>query len=246
MNDKLPESFWLTNPAALFSTLSFLPTRKMTNPERLNALTRLLLIIVAVMFAIGNEHTLTVLVLGLLLIIVLRSYHQREHFGPHRGQHDPCRTCGQDSSMAYINSKYEETPQNQFTHIMGNPRSYTGAKYTVKPIYVPAPYREVWRHDAKYCSEFSQYPDSYTVSPNPNSGFNQPTNRCHYDDREWVLNTPNNAVPKNLVSAMPAVQSAFMRDSSEFRNAIMGDIVDQFSRWRQHNCVDFKPGRKTF
>ena len=47
-------------------------------------------------------------------------------------------------------------------------------------------------------------------------------------------------------SVMPAIQSAFMRDSTEFRNNIMGEIVDQFARERNHTCVGFKPGRKTF
>lgn len=242
----MSEPFWLNKPSILFSTLTFIPSRSMTESERLNALSRLLIIIVIGMYLLGYDHSLTVLVLGFLLIMILHSNQSREHFQPHRGAHDPCHTCGFDSNMAYINSKYEESPQNQFSHLNDGLRSYTHAHYKVIPPDVPSPYREVWRKEDRFCNEFSRYPKSYSIIPDSREFFNQPENKCHYADREWIDNVPSGRCWQGKESAMPAIQSAFIRDSSTFRNNIMGDYIDQIERTRQHNCVDFKPGRKTF
>lgn len=124
------------------------------------------------------------------------------------------------------------------------------------PPYVPAPYSEVWRKEAKWCNEFSQYPNTYNIIPNKTgseqayryiqNNFSQPQEKCNYDDQAWIDNTTFGMCAPGKESAMPAIQSAFMRDSMEFRNNIMGEIVDQFARQRNYNCVDFKPGRKTF
>lgn len=260
MNDKLYDPFWLNNPRVLFTNLTFIPTQEMTNAERLNALTRLLFIITASMYFMGYDQYFTVLALGVLLIIVLRSSQDSasrplEHFGPHRGNHDPCHTCGFGSQLAYINTKYETSPQNQYTHVNDGLRSYTHAHYKVIPVDTPAPYRDVWRKESSWCNEFSQYPNTFNIIPKVGDTpaayryiqdtFSQPESKCHYEDRDWIDVTPQGGCNRK-VSAMPAIQSAFMRDSMEYRNNIMGDYIDQFSRQRNHMCSDFKPGRKTF
>lgn len=239
------DTFWLNDPKVLFKTLDFIPTQTMTNPERLNALTRLLILITIGMYMMGYDQYFTVLVLGLLLIVILKSS-QKEGFRPRRGNHDPCHTCGFDSNMAYINTKYETSPQNQFSHLNDGLRSYTHAHYKLIPVDTPAPYREVWRKEPRWCNEFSQYPNTYNLIPNDGPGFSQPDNKCHYEDREWIENTPTGRCNTGKQSAMPAIESAFMRDSMEFRNNIMGEYIDQFFLQRNYNCTDFKPGRKTF
>lgn len=254
-DDKISDPFWLSKPSILFQTWDFIPNQNMTNAERLNALTRLLLLITIGMYLLGYDQYLTVLILGIMLIIVLRST-RKEGFSPRRGNHDPCHTCGFNSTLPYINTKYETTPMNQYSHVNDGLRSYTHAKYTVKPVDTPAPYREVWRKEPRWCSEFSQYPSTYNIIPDPvgggpayqyvNQTFSQPSNKCHFEDREWVDNTPTGKCGARKHSVSPAIQSAFMRDSMEFRNNIMGDYIDQFERQRNHLCTDFKPGRKTF
>ena len=203
----------------------------------------------------GYDQYCTVFALGILLIMILRST-QKEHFRPRRGAHDPCHTCGFDSHMAYINSKYETSPIQQYTHVNDGLRSYTHAHYKVIPIDTPAPFREVWRKEPRWCNEFSQYPQTYNIIPNVTGSsaayryiaenFSQPDNKCHFEDREWIENTPTGKCDNRKHSAMPAIQSAFMRDSMEFRNNIMGEYIDQIERGRNHLCTDFKPGRKTW
>lgn len=254
-NNKLYEPFWLDDPCILVKSLNLIPTQKMNNAERLNALTRLLILITLGMWLSGSEHYITVLVVGILLILVMRNT-QKEGFRPRRGNHDPCHTCGFDSRLPYINTKYETSPQNQYSHVNDGLRSYTHAHYKVIPVDTPAPYREVWRKESRWCNEFSQYPNTYNIIPKVggspaayryiSDNFSQPENKCNYADREWIENTPTGMCNPGKVSAMPAIQSAFMRDSMEFRNNILGEYVDKFARERNHICQDFKPGRKTF
>ena len=236
MNDP----FWLNDPAILIRKLDVLPNQQMTNAERLNALTRLLLIVTLILFIAGYDHALTIFVLGIILILVLRTNEpkQKEGFQPHRGNH--IYNCGFDSSMPHINTKYETSPIQQYNHLNYGLRSYTNAKYKLIPIETPAPYREIWQNEPNYYNEFSQYPESYDVDY-------YPTPRQHFASQEYVERTPQfsaNAYARQ--SAMPAVESAFMRDSTEYRNNVMGEIVDFYEKQRQHNCVGYKPGRKTF
>ncbi len=251
------EKFWLNDPKVLFIGTgqgfpAIFPTKDMTVAERLNALTRLLIIIIIVLFFFDYNplDLLVILFLGILLILALKSsYTDVEHFGPHRGGHSACEGCGFDSTQPHINFKYEITPQNQYTHLNTGLRSYANAKYNLIPPYVPAPYNEVWRREPKFCNEFNMNPDPYNiVSPTSLSyrDFVQPQPKCFFEDRMYRDILPSNQCGYGKVSAMPAIQSAFMRDSSEFRNNIMGQYIDTFAKQRQHGCAAFKPGRKTF
>ena len=132
----------------------------------------------------------------------------------------------------------------QFNHHNDSKRSYTNAKYEVTPLDVAQPYREIWRNEPGDCGEFTMIPDPYTVSPIESEDILR--GQCHYITRSSVDHLPESFTSGGLVSARPAVESAFMRDTLEFRNSIMGEHIDRFQRERQHNCTDIKVGRKTF
>jgi len=182
--------------------------------------------------------------LGLLLILLLET--STERFAPHRGN-KACQqsdVCGQNSTMPYISTQYENPVS--FDHTNDGPHSYTHAHYKVIPQYVPAPYSKVWRNEPVFHDEFSRQASNYTISNNePDYNLTHPFAKEHHNDTDWVENTAGSGGCER-VSAFPAVQSAFMRDSLTFRNNIMGDYVDQFEQQREHNCVDFRPGRPTF
>ena len=238
------ERFWLNDPNVLWQNFNIIPTTDMSNAERLNAITRLLILLTIGLYASGYEMYYVVLLLGILLVVVLRSTCPRhENFSPHRGGR-PCRGCQFDSNQSYINSKYEITPMIQFNHDNASKRSYTNAKYEVTPLDVPAPYREIWRSEPEDCGEFTMIPNPYTISPVDDVEI--PRGQCHYITRSYIDHLPISQTQTGLVSARPAVESAFMRDTLEFRNSIMGEHVDRFMRERQHNCTDIKVGRKTF
>lgn len=64
-------SFWVEDPCILFSDMAFFPTADMTKAEKLNALTRLAIVIAIVMYFMKYEYWFTFLVLSVLIIVVL-------------------------------------------------------------------------------------------------------------------------------------------------------------------------------
>lgn len=81
-------TFWLDRPSALVETYDLLPQDNMTDGERLNAMTRVVIIIAAIMFLIQFELWWLFLVVGLIVIIalwqlnkehILRASFQREY-----------------------------------------------------------------------------------------------------------------------------------------------------------------------
>ncbi len=66
-----PEKFWLENLSDLFRQVTILPNAEMTEEERLNAMTRLVIIISIVLLLFGYGSWILFLVLGVVLVIVL-------------------------------------------------------------------------------------------------------------------------------------------------------------------------------
>lgn len=256
MNKPLPkdcDEFWIHKPSVLFNSCVILPDKSMTKNQKLNALTRLLIFVVFILYVSQTEYTeyaVYVLLLGLIILFLMYCQHKKEprkeNFSAHRGQFDPCRTCcGQDSSLPYINYKYEVSPENQYTHENDGLRSYTHAKYQVLPVDTPAPYRQVWRNQQDYYNEYSMYPKSYDISTDYSY---VPRPKEWFDDQITVgpLPCPEEPIQIKKKPGMRPRQGAFIRHSNEFRNNVMGEVVDQFYRERNHACPVFKPGRKTY
>lgn len=63
--------FWLEEPCILITDFVVIPTSSMTKNQKLNALTRLVLIGSAILYAIDYKHWLTFLVASLMIIIFL-------------------------------------------------------------------------------------------------------------------------------------------------------------------------------
>jgi len=253
----MSEKFWIDDINVLLKVGNIIPTVGMSNSEKLNSLTRLLIIISTVLFFMDYDQWCSVLLIGLLLIIILRSTvlsSQSEGFSPHRGgpvsgcgsiNGVPCSTCGQDTQQAKINAKYEVTPLLQFNSDNDSKRSYMNAKYEVTPLDVPAPFREIWRNEPEFTGEFTMVPNPYTISPGTDLT-EIPHSQAHYISRSSVDHLPISQTSGGLVSARPAVESAWFTASTEHRNSIMGEHIDRFARERQHGCTDIKVGRKTF
>ena len=240
------EKFWTHDLKELFK-LEFIPKCEMSNNGKLNALSRLTILIGLISIKFRPEYTLAIFLTGFAIILLIRNSEcKKEGFRPLRGRPDPCNNCGMPSHMSYINVKYETSPQNQYTHTIGDLRSWTTSKYNMKPVETPQPFRQVWRNEPKFCREFSLTPQSYTMVDDEEIA-NRPMKKCFHADRDFIDNLPKVTKCDNRKhNVMPAVQSAFMRDSLEFRNNIMGEYVNIFAKERQHGCAEFKPGRKTF
>lgn len=87
----LSNGFWLEHPSSLFQSFELFPQPEMNDAERLNAMTRMIILIAAIMFVAKFPGWLTFLVIGMIIVIILwyivkgRPYqHQREYIRPPR------------------------------------------------------------------------------------------------------------------------------------------------------------------
>jgi len=77
-----PEPFWLDSPSILLTNLELVPTCDMTKEERLNAITRLLLIVSFILFILVKSSLwLTVLVSGLVVILIIYFFNVKRRQG---------------------------------------------------------------------------------------------------------------------------------------------------------------------
>ena len=97
MNDE--EKFWVDDPCVLVRKLSILPTARMTTNERLNTLTRFVIVVTVVMYYAKYEYWLSFLLLSIISIIVIK-----------------CTTTKSDMNKenftitpTYISPKFEQT-----------------------------------------------------------------------------------------------------------------------------------------
>lgn len=240
--------FWTEDPIVLVKSINVIPNINGENPtssgEFYNVLTRLLILIVIFMFLFNwnQEYIPHVLIIGVIGIILLYSMRNKtETFSYRRGIKDPCNNCGPDSTKPAINAKYELTPFLQFNADNASKRSYMNAKYEVTPEYVPSPFSEVWRLDSSDVTPYTIVPDLYTDSQEE-----LPPSQINYITRSSIDNVPGVEHEKGLVSVRSSVESAFQRDTSEHRNAIMSEFVDQIASKRGYPCPGFVSGKQTF
>ncbi len=255
------EKFWLNDPKALFKNWDIIPDSDMTNAERLNTLTRLLLVITAGMYFLGYDQYFTVFALGVLLIIILRSNQPREYFTPEITERqaldqgirgfDPSYdsqphvanpatdACWFDQGVSLINADYEITPKIQFNHDDAAKRSYMNAKYELEPLVEADGFTQIWRTEPGMCGGYSMVPDPLTTFP-----VDDPDTRgqCNYIVRSAIDHLPISQAQNGLISTRPVAEAAYLQAALDFRNSIMNEHIDRFRRERQHNCPDMKLG----
>jgi hypothetical protein len=66
------ENFWADDPCVLFTNIKLLPMASMTHDEKLNVLTRLVIIASVVFYFMKYEFWFNFLLLGLLLIVLIK------------------------------------------------------------------------------------------------------------------------------------------------------------------------------
>lgn len=64
-------NFWFEDPSVLFHSFDVVPNNNMTDAERLNAMTRIIIIIAAIMFIVKFPAWWIFLALGLIVVVVL-------------------------------------------------------------------------------------------------------------------------------------------------------------------------------
>lgn len=76
------EAFWLDSPGSLLSNMHVVPTCEMSKEGRLNAITRLLIIVTVVLFfLVKSSMWLTVLVAGIAVVLVIYFFNVKRRQG---------------------------------------------------------------------------------------------------------------------------------------------------------------------
>jgi hypothetical protein len=70
MGDKI--KFWTEDLCSLFTQLTIFPTKDMTKNEKLNALTRLIIVVTAVLYALDYKYWMTFLLVAIVIILLLK------------------------------------------------------------------------------------------------------------------------------------------------------------------------------
>lgn len=66
------EKFWIEEPCVLFTSFAIVPTSSMTKDEKLNALTRLTILVTIILYVIGYPYWLYFLLIALIVILLLK------------------------------------------------------------------------------------------------------------------------------------------------------------------------------
>jgi len=66
-----PIKFWIEDPSTLFQTFDIIPNQDMTDAERLNAMTRVIILLTAIMFVVKFPLWWMFLTIGIITVIIL-------------------------------------------------------------------------------------------------------------------------------------------------------------------------------
>lgn len=128
--EKFLDVFWLESPETLFLDLEFVPSNDISIERRLNAITRVILIVFIVLLVMKYKHALTFLLIA--LIIVIWMYYSR------RGRRDS-RSQGRDFEWTRFETRngnqgssgieVEKTPKHRTANIDNKPKQNPRVPY---------------------------------------------------------------------------------------------------------------------
>lgn len=107
------EKFWLERPRDLLSRANLLPDTNDTFNEKLNTLTKLVIIIAIILAVVGWKHWLTFLVVALLVILFAYLIEDAQRNNDRQGDHDLVEHFNEevDNFRFYNNAKMDSSPK---------------------------------------------------------------------------------------------------------------------------------------
>lgn len=228
----MDEKFWLQDPTALFK-LNIVPTADMNMVQKLNAGTRLLLVVTLILYVMGFPSTqyLTILGLGLVLILVVYMNTKTEGF---------LSDCGAEYNpiLNRLNAAYEVTPLIQFNPFNDEKRSYMNAKYELTPLTDEPGFKEIWRQEPEMLGNYSMVADPETVFPV--SADDRYPSHENYIVRSKIDHLGVAQAQTDLYGVRALAEADYLQSSLNLRENIINEHIDKLVRARKHNCPDMK------
>lgn len=209
------QKFWLEDPCSLFMSPAIFPTQEMSKNEKLNALTRLSIVIAVALYASGYENSLyTFIALALFMIIVLK-------YG--KSDDEDSKSCSMGVENFTTVPTYHDTDMHRTVVTPTyaeewaiKPRSYDIVSHTAIP--------EHWGYERE------------NVSPPPRA---YPYGQ--YLTKTNLL--PSDEYKSHMMGGGPAqareyINSTFLRHDIAFRDNISRVFKKKLNRRFRHNCQD--------
>lgn len=230
----MDEKFWLQDPTVLFK-LNIFPTTTMNMTQKLNAATRLLVIVTVLLYLLDFTATqcITVLGVGLILILFFHMNTPKEDFT------SDCGPTGYDPILNRLNAAYEVTPPIQFNPFNDEKRSYMNAKYELTPLTDEPGFKEIWRQEPEMIGNYSMVPDPETVFPVEGADDMYPSQE-NYIVRSKIDHLGVAQAQTDLYGVRPLAEADYLQSTVTFRENIMNEHIDKLVRARKHNCPDMK------
>lgn len=217
-------SFWVEDPCILFSDMYLFPTKNMTKVEKLNALTRLAIVIAIIMYFMKYEHWFTFLALSILLIIILNYSGSFEKFKK-----------GEDETSDEENTNIEE-----FSIVP----TYVGTDFQ-QTVIAPT-FSEEWQIPPPAYDIYTSVP----YSGESQDTFEMPLKPQSYPYGQYMTRT--NLLPSDEYyvhlgcggarTAREYINSTFLRHDLANRENMMRIHKKKLNRRFRHNCNDtFSP-----
>ena len=149
-NNENDVPFWATNPNILFDNkylMEFFPVKEMSYNQKLNAITRTVIILsLLTFFTSGNIRVIVVSVITLFAIFILHYYHMKEKNGKKKSAllKDTIKEGFANPAMDYLESENikvpdgvfdEPTPENPFSNVMMTDYDYNPDKKPAPPAF---------------------------------------------------------------------------------------------------------------
>lgn len=218
-----PDKYWVQDPCALFTNMQFFPTKSMTKEEKLNALTRLAIVIAIIMYFMDYKQWFTFLVLSVLILTVLQ-------YG----------TTSTGSGETIPPVEAEDTSKESFTIVP----TYMGTDF--QQTVVSPTYAEEWQIPPPAYDLYTQVP-----YPPPNQDtFEQPLSPASYPYGQYLTKTnllPIDEYTTHLLcggarNARSYLNSAFLRHDLAFRENMTRIYKKSLARRFRHQTNDtFSP-----
>lgn len=207
--------FWVEQPSALLENVYFFPSYGMTLSEKLNALTRLVIVIAGVLLYLKNKWWLAFLTVGLLMII-LSYYHGK--------------SCEDDVKAENNIENFSVTP----TYISDDFDQTIVAPLYAEEWQVPPPAYDLYTPDNTSSVGYAEplQPQSY-----PYGQYLTKTNLLPIDEQTVALNGCGGAR-----QAREYVNGAFLRNDLAFQENMTRIYKKSLDRRFKHNTNDtFSP-----
>lgn len=237
------DNFWVGEPCILFSDMAFLPTKDMTQQEKLNALTRLAIIISIVMYLMDYEYWFSFLTLSILFIIIINYSCSLEKFKKGSMKNENMILEDSEDEDSSSDEEKEEDIIENFSIVP----TYSGADFQ-QTVIAPT-FAEEWQIPPPAYDLYTNVP--YPESSGSRDTFETPLKQQSYPYGQYLTRT--NLLPSDEYythlgcggarSARSYVNGAFLRHDLARRENMSRIYKKRLNRRYRHNgCNDsFSP-----